>query len=409
MTREQKINTIGTIILTGFFVSVIFHYVNAAYMGLSYPHNTFLFTPVDRFNDFFHPYNLSANLNPYFEKYIFPSNYFPFGNLVFYVFTFFPKWLAFLIYSSIFIVGFLIINHYYVGNKANNDYRNTIIFSCLAFPFLFTVDRGNLEGLMCISLLLFMFYFIKKNIWLSSLFLAVPICMKLYPAVFLMLFLSEKRYKEFMLTSLLCLLLTVISLFLFEGGFIANLKFVLSGFGISGNYNLANNNVMQSGVGLFSMVKALLISTGAIETVNMATINRIYVLSVMVTFCGMLAFIFLARVELWKKAALLTFAMLLFPQISGEYKLLHLYVPMFLFINNKHSSKSDMVYSVIFGLLLIPKNYYIFPSIVSDSGTADISIRVVLNPLLMVSMMGSIIFSGLLQKREYRTAELEPL
>ena len=61
--------------------------------------------------------------------------------------------------------------------------------------------------------------------------------------------------------------------------------------------------------------------------------------------------------DFWKKVSLLVFIMLLFPYTSADYKLLHLFIPIVLFINNKKEEKNDLIYTILFALLLIPKNY----------------------------------------------------
>jgi hypothetical protein len=61
------------------------------------------------------------------------------------------------------------------------------------------------------------------------------------------------------------------------------------------------------------------------------------------------------------------------------------------------SSNGEQIsaYAIGFGLLLIPKDYYFLSGIISDAGTNDISIAVLLNPLIMIAMMCMIIVSGL--------------
>ena len=86
----------------------------------------------------------------------------------------------------------------------------------------------------------------------------------------------------------------------------------------------------------------------------------------------------------WKRVALLTISTILLPQVSFDYKLIHLFIPLMLFINYSKSSKFDIPYAVMFGLLLIPKDYYII--------TQDVSIAVLLNPLIMMMTACTIIY-----------------
>jgi hypothetical protein len=61
----------------------------------------------------------------------------------------------------------------------------------------------------------------------------------------------------------------------------------------------------------------------------------------------------------WKKLALLVFVMNVITPTSGDYRLLNLFIPLAFFINESKSSKFDLAYLLLFGLLLIPKNYFI--------------------------------------------------
>jgi hypothetical protein len=63
------------------------------------------------------------------------------------------------------------------------------------------------------------------------------------------------------------------------------------------------------------------------------------------------------RGRFWKKVLLLVVAMNLLPQVSADYKMLHIFVPLFLFVNQDLPEKSDLLYAILFGLLLIPKDY----------------------------------------------------
>lgn len=74
---------------------------------------------------------------------------------------------------------------------------------------------------------------------------------------------------------------------------------------------------------------------------------------------------------------------------------MHIYLPMILFIISDDHSNLDILYLLIFGLLMIPKDYAYFPNTMSDAGAADISISVALNIVLMLLMTLIIIVSGL--------------
>ena len=120
-----------------------------------------------------------------------------------------------------------------------------------------------------------------------------------------------------------------------------------------------------------------------------------YIKVVLVILAILTAYIVFAEKKLWKQVALLVFAMILLPYQSADYKLLYIFFPLYLFINTNEKAKSDLYYSLMFALLLIPKAYYFFPNIKSDSGTSDISISVLMNPLIILAMSLVIISSSL--------------
>jgi hypothetical protein len=90
----------------------------------------------------------------------------------------------------------------------------------------------------------------------------------------------------------------------------------------------------------------------------------------------------------WRKVALLVCALNLLPVVSGDYKLLHLFIPLYLFINENEPERLDWVFTALFGLLLIPKNYYRIPSL------PEASISVLANPLLMLLLAAVIVVTG---------------
>jgi hypothetical protein len=223
--------------------------------------------------------------------------------------------------------------------------------------------------------------------------------MKAYPAVFLVFLLSEKRYREIIFTILFVAVITYISFLCHKGDFLTNLNYVLSGFDIQNFPIFAQSNALRRGVSLYDLVKLIFIQFNIIGFVDLDKFFAIYPKIVFPLFFLLAGYIIFVKQEFWKKVAILVFAMLLFPYMSADYRLLHTFIPMFLFINSANRDKLELFYIVMFGLLLIPKDYYIFPGIISDSGKSDVSIAVVLNILIMLIMMTAIIADGLKKAR----------
>jgi cbb3-type cytochrome oxidase subunit 3 len=401
MSRRHKIQFIGLIILVGFFSAVCWHYILGVYCRWPYPFDTFLFLPEDKFNDFFNPCNFCRHNNPYFEDYFITSNYFPLTNVIFYLFSRLPRNFGFILFTTAFVLPFiaLIASQLHGGNKCEYT-RNVITFSLLTYPFLIGVDRGNSEGLLFVSLCAFLLMDDSRPI-LKSFLLAVPIAMKLYPAAFLVLLAGEKKYKQVTLVLVWAALLTIASLLTFKGGFFVNFMHVATGFNVNQLPAFSWNDQVYGGVGLFFPMKICLL------TINryLFPVTAWQEIKVAYRLCavGLLGLVsiyvlFIER-ERWKKVALLTFVMLLIPEISADYKLLHIFLPLFVFLKVPTPKKSDWFYACMLGLLLIPKSYYFITHLVTDAGPGTYSIGAIINPLIMTVMSAVIISSGLRSRR----------
>jgi hypothetical protein len=129
----------------------------------------------------------------------------------------------------------------------------------------------------------------------------------------------------------------------------------------------------------------------------MTRVLSIYIKLILIIFIALAGYVVFIEKIFWKKVSILIFAMILLPHISADYRLIYIFMPLFLFINSAERDKYDMFYVIAFGLLLIPKDYYIFSKAISDSGFSDISIAVVLNILIIIAMMAVIIIDGFLK------------
>jgi len=56
---------LALVMLVGFFIAVVTHYVMGFYLGRPYPYNTFLFDPIHPFNDLAVTLRVAGNPSPY--------------------------------------------------------------------------------------------------------------------------------------------------------------------------------------------------------------------------------------------------------------------------------------------------------------------------------------------------------
>lgn len=406
LTRETKIKLVCLIVLTGFIVAFLYHSYLGLVMHLPYPYNTFLFLPSDRFNDFFNGFYQSKHFNPYFEPgYYWPLRaMFPFLYLIYCLMALFDgtTMLTIFLISSL---GFI----FYINfkNCLTKDPVMTVLFTSIltffSYPVIFTLDRANTESWLYILLYFAVSFFAQQKYTRSAILFSFVFAMKPFPAIFGILFVRKKRFREILLMIFLTLFLTIVPLFSFKSGFWNNLNHLRYSLDdvYPKNYILQHGGLAY-GNSLWGMIKIIHASLAAnIKASNLEALIPIY--SPMYSLYSKISWMMLALVLLyvllveqtfWKKIALLTFSMNLFPAVSGDYKLLYVFIPLFLFINFSQKSRWDFIYLVLFSLLLIPKNYdqYVFPNLFINNMS---NIGIVINPMLMSLISLLIIAQGM--------------
>lgn len=398
LSREVRIDLISLIILAGFVASVFICYVRGTYLGLGYPFNTFLFQPADRFMDYFN--GLTYATAGHGEGMV------GMGGLAYLLFRFFyhisfgNAYLSLVIYTAAMALYVLCYN---LKNLLAGPFprtspvrlvRNLFILSFLSYPVLFTLDRGNVEVCAFVFLSLFVYFFCSNRAGVSTLFLAAATALKVYPFVFIILYLADKKYKE---SAIFVAALLFMSAFTYDaaGGFSFHLlrftSFVKSSADPAQSYN-ALYVIGDAGAAFcssaFGALKAVMYAFGHqdVRPVLLRLMKGYHTASLLLF--GLVAlYVIIVEKSLWKRIAILTLSMIFFPYVTGDYRLLHLYIPMWLFLNSEEKSEADLLYTILFALLLIPKAYYLIKG--------DISVSVILNPLIIFLFLVSMIATGL--------------
>ncbi len=398
LVREQMIDIIVLIVLAGFVLSACFHYFMGAYMHKGYPFNSFLFRPGDRFMDYFNGLTYVTEGHGEGMKGIFGSAYLLFRFV--YLISFKNTYVSFVVYTATIVVYLLSYN---LKNLLSGPFprmapvklvRSLFVLSFLSYPLLFTLDRGNVEGFAFMLLSLFVYFFCSNRTGISSLFLAAAAALKVYPIVFIILYLAEKKYKE---AAIFVGALLVLSAFAYDEaqGFsfhLLRLVEIIKGSADPAQlYNVVlviGNEGAAFSSSAYGALKAAIYGWGPQDPAPllMKLFSTYYSVSLLL-FALIALYVIIVEKELWKKVAILTLSMMVFPFVTADYRLLNLYVPMWLFLNSEKRSGEDLLYSVLFGLLLIPKAYYFI--------RGDISISVILNPLIIFVFLLSMIAIGL--------------
>jgi len=377
--KLSKENIICGLVIFGFVVSVIYHSIAAFYMGHNfYPYNTFLSSHKGLFPDFYSAYNASKALNPYADP---SSILLPFPFVLMYILTFFSPIISYILITALFIVCFII--YLYKNIQHTNKLTKfliTFILTFMAYPILFSIDRGSFEILLFVLLVFFVFFYMKGMNSLSVLCLSFAIACNIYCSGLAVLFLLNKKYIQFILTGLTSLVLTIGSAALLSGGVIATYKsWMINIIQFRITYLSGGSLKLGRSVSLYAPLR-ILSGDGVFTT-------KLYVIIAIILFAFIIYFIFRYKLSSWKVMTLLVFSYVFLPQISFDPSLIILFIPVILFINTNENSKFDLLYSFFFGALLIPKNYFIF--------STETSISVVLNPLIILSLIFLLLFEAM--------------
>jgi len=419
MDKIQKQNLIAGIIFAGFIIAVIYHLFLGHVVDLSYPYNTFLFEPHVRFSDHFNIYNIfPQNLfNPYNQSHFPCVNYPPFGTGLQYLLTKIPSFLSFIIFLLISLIYFSYYNYKNLKfNSPKPKLFNFITFTFLSYPFLICMDRANWEMLIFILIALFVDFFKKEKYFISSILLAFAAAIKIYPIIFIALFLSRKKIKEALFCCFAAVLLNFISLLFMEGSIISNLHY----YSKQMSDYIYQYGVLNGGLGwgssLFGIVKIILFNLAhSIKPVYYQINNTPFtftsfmflndnfdfsmvqkalkifspIATGLIGLTGL--YVIFKEKELWKQTLLLFISAIIFAPISGDYKMLSLFIPMWLFINSSKKSKLDLIYAILFGLILIPKSYIQF---FNTQGYNHFSSAIILNPFLLTTFWSLVFFNN---------------
>lgn len=380
--NSKKINIILGIIVVGTITGLLIWCINK---------DPFIFTPRNTFMDYFNTMRVLENV---YSEVGTGRGYFPFTYVILNILKTF---LGINLYGYIVVIAIMLfVFAYFIITRFKEEWWKGFImfvFLCITYPFIFAFERGNVEFIVFIFLILFFLAYNKEKYSVAAILLAFPICMKLYPALFAILFLKDKRIKEFLLCTISSILLMFFS-FIAIGGNLNNLSIALENFSyFTNNYaktmqGLQFSHTMWSGFNCF----AILINESLIESSYISS----YTIAISIISILLILYIIFVEREEWKNITILTIMMITFPHVSFDYTLIHMYIPIIYFIISESTKKwEEILYSILFGLTIIPMNW--FQSIINDSITLNLGLFI--RPLILTSIILIIVSSTLEEKR----------
>lgn len=277
-----------------------------------------------------------------------------------------------------------IINKYAENIRSKQQKKSTTSYSILSFmmivsyPVMYCIERGNIIILSVIFTMFFVFFkdsdskLIKE---LSYISLAIAAGIKLYPAIFGIILIIEKKYKD-AVRLIIYGIIFVIFPFIFFMDFDSN---TLSVSAQTVTASVANSHtasqIAESSSPIINIIENLIsFATKKKNSLNLSSVsiqNFVFlidkdndtfakILCLITEFIAVATLLFTKKA--WQKVFLITYLMLNIPSASSSYALSFIIIPFFMFLYDDKGNgypandrqKIDWAYIVCYALLLTP-------------------------------------------------------
>lgn len=265
------------------------------------------------------------------------------------------------------------------GKTKTVKYELLSFILIISYPVMYCIERGNIIILSMIFTMFFVFFKDSENKYireLSYISLALAAGIKLYPAIFGIMLLLDKKYKD-ALRLVVYGIIAVIVPFVFFIDFDKLTLTASSGFmtaSISDVSTLAISSGSDTSPILNILENLLSFATNKKSRLNFSSVsieNFIFIFSpqsktlakiTCVATEGIAVVALLFAKKKWQQTFLLSYLMLNIPSASSSYALTFLIIPFVMFLfddkgngyNSDNRPRIDVVYTVCYALILTP-------------------------------------------------------
>jgi len=224
-----------------------------------------------------------------------------------------------------------------------------VLVTLFSYPLLFAFERQNMVVIAVTAILGFVLLKDSKAILAreaSLVLLAMAACLKVYPVLYIILLVSEKRYLDSLRVLIYCSILFIGPFFLFGG--LSNLHYLFD------NLSSTVSKVQHLGPGLRVDLASFLETFS--RSINFSTPDPNLLSRNLAV--GLLALSFFASFCLpsgWKRTMLVTAAVVASQPFSGTYNLLYFVVPAILLIDSVERRRWwDYLFLIPILLIMLP-------------------------------------------------------
>ena len=259
---------------------------------------------------------------------------------------------SFMLTYIIFLVIVIVLFFLALGalmKKSGNGEKSIMAFFCLfSAPFLFLIERGNILALSLVFAMLFVAYYDHERKLvreLALICLAISISIKIYPVVFAVLLLNEKKYKELIRAAVYTIIVFFLP-FAFFGGIEGVIKFVQNLSSTSSNSSLGINYQLS-----FQKLPLWIGSLFGSRAPAWQMIGK----AVWLVFSALGAVSLIVSKSRWKACAICACMIVGVPSMSSRYTLTFFIIPIILMLMEEKENKglSYICLLLMSGLLFV--------------------------------------------------------
>ncbi len=233
---------------------------------------------------------------------------------------------------------FIIIKKINVANASDIK----VALMLLTGPMLYVIQRGNILLLAFVFILLYLYFYDsddKRLRYISYIALAIAASIKIYPAVFGLMTVRKKRYKDAIVLAILGAMVFIIPFFAYDG--VASIRGFLHGLAEAGEsmtaqgvgYNISLDNIFQT----LNLALGIHVPSSSIMLI---IVNIVLVVLALRTYKEWHAWFLLATICAW------------YPVFSFTYVVLMFYPAILVALRDDDSlRKTDYI---LFGIMLTP-------------------------------------------------------
>lgn len=242
--------------------------------------------------------------------------------------------------------------------------REILLFGILfSEPFLFLYERGNLVIFALNSLMFFILWYRSENKYLrliAFIGLAISAAIKIYPAIFGLLLLREKKWKQVIQAAVLGGIFFFIP-FLFMEGENRN-PFAL--------FSILSETVEQyynnTGFGYRHDISNIFRILGAVFDCDLKSLGT--AVTIISFVAGVIIVLFANRISQWELYAILSLIMILVSGSNYTYCIIFMVIPLVVFINTTAEDgkkASNYAYVILFLMMFAPIIIYSSTDVIS--------------------------------------------